>query len=55
MTLSNDVLKSIPTVRSYNAIVVVVPGVVTNLNDVVTGTATTQFPDPRRPQQRRAA
>ena len=30
--------------RSYNALVVVVPGVVTNLNDTVTGTATTQFP-----------
>ena len=44
MTLNNDVLRSIPTVRSYNAMVVVVPGVVTNLNDIVTGTATTQFP-----------
>src|ERR1700730_11237431 len=44
VTLNNDVLKSIPTVRSYNAMVVVVPGVVTNLNDTVTGTATTQFP-----------
>ncbi len=43
-TLNNDVLKSIPTVRSYNAMVVVVPGVVTNLNDTVTGTSTTQFP-----------
>jgi hypothetical protein len=43
-TLNNDVLKAIPTVRSYNAMVVVVPGVVTNLNDVVVGTATTQFP-----------
>jgi hypothetical protein len=43
-TLSNEVLKSLPTVRSYNAMVVVVPGVVTNLNDTVTGTATTQFP-----------
>ena len=42
--LSNDVLKAIPTVRSYNALVVVVPGVVTNTNDVATGTATTQFP-----------
>jgi len=42
--LSNDVLKAIPTVRSYNAMVVVVPGVVTNTNDVQTGTATTQFP-----------
>jgi hypothetical protein len=42
--LSNDVLKAIPTVRSYNALVAVVPGVVTNTNDVVSGTATTQFP-----------
>ena len=44
ITLNTDVLKAIPTVRSYNAMVVVVPGVVTNLNDTVTGTATTQFP-----------
>src|ERR1700730_1078174 len=44
MTLNSDAIKSIPTVRSYNAIVVVVPGVVTNLNDTVTGTTTTQFP-----------
>jgi hypothetical protein len=42
--ISNEVLKAIPTVRSYNALVVVVPGVVTNTNDVATGTATTQFP-----------
>jgi len=42
--LSSDVLKAIPTVRSYNALVLVVPGVVTNTNDVATGTATTQFP-----------
>ncbi len=44
VTLNNDVLKAIPTVRSYNAMVSVVPGVNTNLNDVVTATATTQFP-----------
>ena len=44
VTLSNDVLKAIPTVRSYNAMVSIVPGVNTNLNDVVTATATTQFP-----------
>jgi len=44
MNLNNDVLKAIPTVRSYNAMVNVVPGVITNLNDVVTGTSTTQFP-----------
>ncbi len=42
--VGNDVLKAIPTVRSYNAIIVVVPGVVTNTNDVATGTSTTQFP-----------
>ena len=44
ITINNDILKAIPTVRSYNALVVVVPGVVTNLNDTVVGTATTQFP-----------
>ena len=44
VTLSNDVLKAIPTVRGYNALVNVVPGVMTNLNDVVTATSTTQFP-----------
>src|SRR4051812_49131142 len=44
VTLSGEAIKSIPTVRSYNAVVVVVPGVVTNLNDTVTGTTTTQFP-----------
>ena len=42
--ISSDVLRSIPTVRSYNALVGVVPGIVTNTNDVATGTATTQFP-----------
>jgi hypothetical protein len=44
VTLNTDVLKAIPTVRSYNAMVQVVPGVNTNLNDVVVGTSTTQFP-----------
>ena len=43
-TLTNDVLRSMPSVRSYNAVVIVVPGVVTNQNDTVTGTTTTQFP-----------
>ena len=42
--ISSEVLRAIPTVRSYNALVGVVPGVVTNTNDVATGTATTQFP-----------
>src|SRR4029453_1805903 len=44
VTLSNDFLKAIPPARSYGAMVTVVPGVNTNLNDVVSGTATTQFP-----------
>ena len=44
LTLNNDVLRAIPTVRGYNGVVLLVPGVVTNTNDVVTGTTTTQFP-----------
>jgi Carboxypeptidase regulatory-like domain len=43
-TLNSDVLRAIPTVRGYNGMVLVVPGVVTNTNDTVTGTTTTQFP-----------
>src|SRR5678809_116743 len=42
--LSGDIVKALPTVRSYNALVVLIPGVVTTTNDVVTGTTTTQFP-----------
>ena len=37
-------MKALPTVRSYNALVVLIPGVVTSGNDVVTGTSTTAFP-----------
>jgi Carboxypeptidase regulatory-like domain len=44
LALSGEVLKTIPTVRSYNALLVLVPGVVTTTNDTVTGTATTAFP-----------
>src|SRR5262245_405555 len=44
-TLRADVVKALPIVRSsYNALVVLVPGVVTTTNDVVTGTTTMQFP-----------
>jgi hypothetical protein len=43
VTLSDEVVRSIPTVRSYNALLVLVPGVVTNANDTVTGSATTSF------------
>jgi hypothetical protein len=44
VTLTGDVVRSIPTVRSYNALLVLVPGVSTSTNDTVTGTATTSFP-----------
>jgi hypothetical protein len=44
ITLTGELIRSIPTVRSYNALVVLVPGVVTNVNDTVTGTSTTSFP-----------
>ncbi len=44
LTLSGEVVQAIPTIRSYNAIVTLVPGVVTSVNDVVTSTATTSFP-----------
>ncbi len=44
ITLGGELVKALPTVRSYNALVVLIPGVVTNANDVVTGTSTTQFP-----------
>ena len=43
-TLHADVVRSLPTVGSYNALVVLMPGVVTTTNDVVTGTTTMQFP-----------
>lgn len=44
MTLNGNQLKSLPTARSYNALLALVPGVVTTTNDTVTGTATTSFP-----------
>jgi hypothetical protein len=44
VTLRGDVVRSIPTARSYNALLVLIPGVVSNANDTVTGTATVSFP-----------
>jgi hypothetical protein len=44
ITLKSAVIRSLPTVRSYNALVALVPGVVTSANDIVTGTSTIQFP-----------
>jgi Carboxypeptidase regulatory-like domain len=43
LTLTGDVVSSIPTARSYNAVLVLVPGVVTNINDTVTATAATSL------------
>ncbi|MEO8258768.1 MAG: TonB-dependent receptor [Acidobacteriota bacterium] len=43
-TMSNDVVRSIPNTRNYNSMVALVPGVITNINDVSTGIVTTQFP-----------
>jgi hypothetical protein len=44
VTLSGDDVRSIPTVRSYNSLLVLVPGVLTSFNDIVTGTASVSFP-----------
>ena len=44
LTLTGETIRSIPTVRSYNALLALVPGVVTSSNDTVTGTVTTSFP-----------
>ena len=43
-TLRGQDVRALPTVRSYNALVVLIPGVITTANDVVTGTIATQFP-----------
>ena len=43
-TMSSEVIRSLPTVRNYNSMVVLVPGVVTNANDVATGPLINQFP-----------
>jgi Carboxypeptidase regulatory-like domain len=46
VTLSGDVVRSIPTVRTYNALVPLIPGVLTNVNDTITGPSatSTSFP-----------
>jgi carboxypeptidase family protein len=44
VTISGELAKGLPTAGSYNALVVLIPGVLTNTNDIVTGTATTSFP-----------
>ncbi len=42
--LRTDLVKALPTVRSYNALVVLIPGVVSRANDIVVGTTTAAFP-----------
>jgi hypothetical protein len=44
VTVSGAVIRSLPTARSYNALLVLIPGVVTSINDTVTGPATMTFP-----------
>lgn len=44
VTLSGTVVRALPTARSYNALLVLVPGVVTSVSDTVTGPATISFP-----------
>jgi hypothetical protein len=44
IVLAGDLVSDIPAARSYNALLALVPGVVTNVNDVITETATASFP-----------
>jgi hypothetical protein len=44
VSLGSDLVRGLPTVRSYNAMLGLIPGVVTSVNDIVVGTATTAFP-----------
>jgi hypothetical protein len=45
VTLSGDVVRAIPSQRNYGSMVMMVPGVITNVNDAAgAGTVTTQFP-----------
>jgi hypothetical protein len=44
ITMSGALVRTIPTARTYNALLPFVPGVLTNNNDTVTATATTSFP-----------
>jgi len=44
MALGAALVKSLPTARSYNSLLFIVPGVTTNTIDTITGTALTSFP-----------
>lgn len=44
ISLRGEVVRTLPTARTYNALVVLIPGVITMVNDIVMETATTAFP-----------
>ena len=44
VTMSGQVIRSLPTARTYNALLVLIPGVVTSINDTVVNPATMSFP-----------
>ena len=44
LSLSGETVGLLPTARTYNALLVLVPGLVTSTNDVVTEATTTSFP-----------
>ena len=44
VTLSGDLVQALPTSRDYNALIVLIPGVTTSVNDTVTSPAATSFP-----------
>jgi hypothetical protein len=44
MTIDSDTIRALPSQRNYGSMVMMVPGVITNVNDPAAGTVTTQFP-----------
>ena len=44
VVLGSDLVKALPTARGYNALLPLLPGVLTNVNDTITATATASFP-----------
>jgi hypothetical protein len=44
LPLTAEAVRALPTARTYNALLVLVPGVVTSANDTVTETGTVSFP-----------
>lgn len=44
VVVDGDLVKTLPTARGYNALLPLIPGVLTNVNDTITATATASFP-----------